>query len=110
MDIILHYGLLGLVIFAVAQSLPGIRINGFGTAIIVSVVYGLVNLILGSVLKFLSFPLIFLTLGLFTLLINTFLLWVTDKIIDDFEIDDIGTTFIAAVIITLADVVLGFFF
>ena len=73
-------------------------------------VYGLVNLILGSVLKFLSFPLIFLTLGLFTLLINTFLLWVTDKIIDDFEIDDIGTTFIAAVIITLADVVLGSIF
>ena len=48
-----------------------------------------------------------LTLGLFLLVINTFLLWLTDQLFDDFEIEDMGTTFIAAVLITIADSLLG---
>jgi putative membrane protein len=47
------------------------------------------------------------TLGLFLLAINTFLLWLTDSLFEDFEIDSIGTTFVAAVLITISDTMLG---
>lgn len=110
MDLILHVLLLGAVIFFIAEALPGITIDGFGTALVVAVVYGLINVFLGTVLKIISFPFIFITLGVFLLLINTFLLWLTDQLVDDFEIDNLGTTFVAAVIITLSDSVLGWVF
>ena len=74
MDLILHVLLLGAVIFFIAEALPGITIDGFGTALVVAVVYGLINVFLGTVLKIISFPFIFITLGVFLLFINTFLL------------------------------------
>jgi putative membrane protein len=110
MGILVHMLLLGFAIFIIAQALPGIRLKGFGTAIIVAVVYSLIDVILGSILKFLSIPFIFLTLGLFLLLINTFLLWLTDQLLEDFEIDDLGTTFVAAILITVSNLVIGFFY
>ena len=110
MDLILHVLLLGAVIFFIAEALPGITIDGFGTALVVAGVYGLINVFLGTVLKIISFPFIFITLGVFLLFINTFLLWLTDKLVDDFEIDNLGTTFVAATIITLSDSVLGWVF
>jgi putative membrane protein len=110
MDLILHFLLLGVAIFVMAESMPGIKIQGFGTAIIVAIVYGLINITLGTVLKFIAIPFIVVTVGLFLILINTFLLWLTDQMLDDFEIEDIGSTFIAAVIITISDTLLGWIF
>lgn len=105
-ELILHLLVLGFVIFLIAESLPGIYISGFGTAVGVAIVYGLINLTLGSVFKVLSIPLIVLTLGVFLLVINTFMLWLTDQLFDDFEIEDLSTTFVAAVLITLSDTML----
>ncbi len=110
MDFVLHFLLLGVVIFVIAETLPGIYIEGFGTAVIVAIVYGLINVVLGTVLKFLAIPFILITLGVFLLLIKTFLLWLTDQFLEDFEIKDIGTTFVAAVIITISDTLLGWIF
>lgn len=107
MGLIFHLLLLSVAIFAIAQVLPGIRLKGFGTAIIVGIVYSLVDVTVGRVLGFLGFPFIVITLGLFLLVINTFLLWLTDKLIEDFEIDNIRTTFIAAVLITVTNYLLG---
>ncbi len=106
-DLILHFMLLGLVIFLIAESLPGIYVDGYGTALGVAIVYGLINITLGTVFKILAIPLILLSLGLFLLLINTFLLWLTDALFENFEIDTMGTTFVAAVLITISDTLLG---
>lgn len=110
MDLILHFLLLGVVIFMLAQTHPGIHVKGVGTAIMVAVVYGLINVVLGTILKFLAIPIIFLTLFFFILVINTFLLWLTDQLFEDFEIEGLGTTFVAAVVITIADTFLGWIF
>ncbi len=109
-DLILHFLCLGAVVLFVARALPGVECESYGTAIIVAIVYGLINVTLGTVLKILSIPFVLITLGVFLIVINTFLLWITDQILDDFEIDDIGTTFIAALIITFADTILTWIF
>ena len=106
MSMLLHILLLSVVIFVVADLLPGIRMRGFGTAIVVAVVYSVVNFLLGGVLRILTLPLILLTLGLFLLVINSMMLWVTDAMVEDFEIRDAGTTFVAALLITLGDVMI----
>lgn len=105
--LIVHFILLGMVILFIARSLPGMYVDGYGTALGVAIVYGLINVTLGTVFKVLSIPLIVVTLGLFLLAINTFLLWLTDALFEDFEIDSIGTTFVAAVLITISDTMLG---
>ncbi len=109
-DLILHFLLLGAVIFMLAELLPGVHVEGYGTALVVAIVYGLINVTLGSVLMILSLPFMIITIGLFKVIINTALLWITDHLIDDFEIEDIGTTFVAAVVITIADSVLSWVF
>ena len=103
MLLILHLLLLAGVIFAMARAMPGIHIAGYGTALLAAVIYGLINVTLGTLLKLLTIPFIIISIGVFLLLINTFLLWLTDQLLEDFEIEDMGTTFVAAVIITLAD-------
>lgn len=106
-DLILHLLLLAVVIFALAKTLPGIHVASYGTALLVAIVYGLINITLGSVLKLLAIPFIIITIGVFLILINTFLLWLTDQLLEDFEIEDMGTTFLAAIVITLSDTFLG---
>ena len=110
MGLILHMLLLGLAIVCIARFVPGIKLPGYGTALLVAIVYSLIDVLVGSVLRLLGLPFIFITLGLFLLVINTFLLWLTDQILEDFEIVDLRTTFIVAVLITLCDMVLGFIF
>lgn len=109
-DLILHLLLLGFVIFFVAESLPGIYIEGYGTALGVAVVYSVVNVTIGLIFKILAFPLIIVTLGLFLVVINTFLLWLTDQMFEDFEIEDMGTTFVTALLITISDTILDWIF
>ncbi|MFQ5709132.1 MAG: phage holin family protein [bacterium] len=106
MHIIWNLLLLSVAIFVVAQLLPGIRLKNFGTAIVVSVVYSIINLLLFRVLTFLSFPLIFVTFGLFVIIINAFILWLTDQLIEGFEIKGFGTTIIASILISVSNMVL----
>jgi putative membrane protein len=102
--------LLSVAIFLVAELLPGIRLKNFGTAIIAAIVYSLINYLIGWLLVFLSLPFIIITFGLFKIVINALLLLITDKVIDDFEIDGIGTTFLAALLISIVDSLLHWIF
>lgn len=106
LELILHWLGLGAVILLVARTLPGVYVDSFGTSIIVAIVYSLINVTLGFVLKLIGLPFIIVTLGIFLILINAFLLWITDQLMDDFEIEDFGTTFVAALLITLGDTIL----
>ncbi len=108
--IIWNLFLLSAAVFMVSSFLPGIRIENYGTAVIVAVVYSIINLLLGWVLVFLSFPLILITFGLFNFVINAFMLWITDKMIDGFEIQGAGTTLLASFLISVTYSVLRFIF
>ena len=110
MSILIHILLLSGVIFLVAEAMPGIRLKSYGTALMVAIVYSLIDVFLGTLLKLLSIPFILLTLGLFIFVVNTFLLWLTDQLIEDFEIKNIGVTVITAIIITLANLLTGLFY
>jgi putative membrane protein len=92
-------------VFVVARILPGVRMQGLGTAIMVAAVYGVLKFCFYWLLVFLSLPFIIATLGLFLIVINAFLLWITDKFIEDFEIDGCFTTIMASLIISLFDLV-----
>lgn len=103
MTFVVAFLLKALVIFLVAKLLPGVRVANFGTAIIVALVYAGISMLLKGVLVFLALPMIVLTFGLFLLVINAFLLWITDKLFDDFEIKSLPILAVATVLITVGN-------
>ncbi len=76
-------------------------------------IFGLVNALVRPVLELLTCPLLILTLGLGTLLINTFLFWLTGLIGSRFDIgytvDGFWPAFLGALVVTLVSVVLTMF-
>lgn len=105
-EVILHLLLLGLAVFVIAKHVPGIWVSDYFTAVAVATVYAVINVTLGAFAKLITLPLIILTLGLFALVINAAMLWATDQLFEDFEIDSIGSLVIAAVLITITDATL----
>ncbi len=110
MTILWNLLLLSIAIFVVAKVMPTIHIKSFGTAIGVAIVYSVINFLIGWLLVVLAFPAVVLTLGLFLFIINAFLLFITDKLIEDFEIESFGATIIAAFLITVINALLKWVF
>ena len=78
---ILRWAINAIAIFLAIRFVPGISLeSGWLSVIWLALILGLVNAFLRPLLKLLTFPLILVTLGLFTLLINTFLFWLTGQI------------------------------
>jgi putative membrane protein len=96
------------VVLGVAKLVPGVRVKSYGSAIGVALVYGLLSFFLGWILKALSFPLIILTFGLFALVINGLLLWLTDKMLDSFDIRGGKALAVATVLMTVGFVIVEF--
>ncbi|MDQ0415933.1 putative membrane protein [Croceifilum oryzae] len=95
------------VIFLIAHYVPGISVNGVGTALVVAIVLGLVNLFIRPIISFLSLPIQIVTLGLFTLLINVGMLYVTAFLVNGFEIQNFISAIIASLIISVTSWVIG---
>ena len=110
MTLVLSFLFKSLAVFIVAKMLPGIHIKNFGTAIFVAFIYSVINYLFGKILFFFAFPVILITFGLFTFIIDAFFLWITDKIIEDFKIDNFGTTILAAFLIMVSDRLLNWIF
>ena len=103
---LLHWLILSVSVLVVTRLMPSVRIKGCATAVFVAFVYGILKLLLTKILVFLSLPLMILTFGLFYLVINAFLLWLTDKLIPGFEIKGAFSTLFAAFLISLIDALL----
>lgn len=81
--------------------------GGFWGYVWVSVLFGLVNAIIGTLLRILTFPLTVLTLGLFSVIVNAVLLSITDALTGHLTIDEFWWTAIwAAILLSLVSVIL----
>ena len=80
--------------FVTPHIVPGVKVRGIGSAVLVALVFGVLNFLVGWILTFvitmLSLPLTCLSLGLFNLVIPTLvfaaLLKVTDALLESFEL------------------------
>jgi putative membrane protein len=67
---ILRFLITAAALWLVARYVPGFAIDGWVWAIIAAVIFGIVNAIVGPVLRLVSLPITILTLGLFTIVVN----------------------------------------
>ena len=98
------------VALAVAAALiPSVDIDGgVGTLLWVALLFGLVNGLIGPLLRLISLPLTLVTFGLFGLVINGALLALTAGLSDALDVGGFLATIVAAVIIFVVTTLLGF--
>jgi putative membrane protein len=90
-----------------AWLLPGMDVNGgFFALLVIAAVFGLVNSILGRILKLLTLPLTVMTLGLFSLVINALMLLFTAWWLDRLDVDTFWTALVATLLISLFSTIL----
>jgi len=85
-----------------AWLLPGVDVNGgFFALLLIAAVFGLVNAVIGRILKLLTLPLTLMTLGLFSLVINALMLMLTAWWLDRLDVDGFLTALVATLLISL---------
>ena len=82
---ILRWAINAIALYLAVLILPGIDLRSDLVSILwLALIFGLVNALFRPLIQILTCPLIILTLGLFTLVINTFLFWLTSVIGNSF--------------------------
>lgn len=87
------------VLILVAYLIPGVHVAGFGTALWVALLLGLLNAVVRPILIFLTLPITILTLGLFTFVINAGLLLFVSHVTRGFTIDGFVPALSAALLL-----------
>ena len=85
-------------LFAIPQLLDSVQIDSFSTALVASLVLGLVNTLLRPILILLTLPVTFLTLGLFIFVINGLMFWAAADLVKGFQVDNFGAAILGALI------------
>lgn len=67
--------LVALAFLALPYVIPGITVGSFETALIIAIIWGLVNLLIKPIISLVLIPITLVTLGLFSLVINALLFW-----------------------------------
>ena len=92
-----------LAFWAATSLISGVEVNGGAWSYLwVALLFGLINGILGSIVKFLTLPAILITLGLFSLVVNAAMLMLTARWSDRLDVTDFWSAFWASLIISLA--------
>lgn len=99
--LLLIWSLNSLALFAVANLVPGIHVDGFFAAFVAALVLGLVNTIIRPVFLVLTLPVTVITLGLFIFIINGLLFWFAGSILRGFVVDGFWYGVLGAVVYSI---------
>ena len=73
----------------------------YGTYLWIGLLFGVVNAIVGPILRLLSLPFVVLTLGLFLLVVNAALLGLTALLTDRLTVDGFGTAVLGGLVLAV---------
>jgi putative membrane protein len=110
--LVLHLVVLTATVLLLARFLPSVKVKSIGSAIVVAIVFSVLNILLGWFIRAVLFVPAVFTLGLLFLfvpfIVNSVLLWLTDKLLGSFEIDTLGGLFTSAAVITAVNWLFNF--
>ena len=86
MNIVLNVLVSSAAVLVTGRLLRGVTISGYGTAIVVALLLGIVNAVLGPVLFYLTLPINVLTLGLFSFVIIGGLVMLVAALVPGFSV------------------------
>lgn len=96
-------------IWGAAALIPSVDFDGGLLALLgLALLFGLVNALVGPILRLVSLPLTMLTFGLFALVVNAALLGITAGLSDSLDVGGFFSAVVAAIVISLLTGVLAF--
>ncbi len=107
MRLIIEILIMGLAVFLGARLVPGVHVDGFGTAIIAALLIALANATIGFILRLLTFPINFLTLGLMSFVITVLMIMLVANAMQGFSTSGFLASAILAIAIALIKAILG---
>lgn len=97
----------GIAVFLTAYVLPGVKLDGYLTAIVVAIVLGIANAIIKPILVLFTLPLNILTLGLFTFVINAFIVEIVDYLIQGFSVGGFINALLFSLVLSIVSGILN---
>lgn len=101
MKFILRLLVTAAIAFILAQILPGVHVDTYGTAILFAIVLGLLNAFLRPLLIILTLPITLITFGLFLFIVNTVTVLLASDWVKGFLIDTFGWGLLFSLLLTL---------
>jgi len=92
-----------------AYLLAGVSLNGFVSAVLVTIVLGIFNLIVKPVLNILAFPINLLTFGLFSIVLNGILILIAARLVPGFTVANFWWAIIFSIVLAIVNFVLHIF-
>ena len=97
-----------LVFWAATSLLDDITVNGGAWSYLwVALLFGLINGVIGSLVKLLTLPAILLSLGLFAFLVNAAMLMLTARWSDRLDVVDFKSALFASLIISIVTTIVN---
>lgn len=106
MKFLLRWLIYSITIFVVAELIGLIEVNSGTTLILAALILGILNAWLKPLLILITLPISFLTLGIFVIVINSFLLKLTDLLIRGFEVGGFFNAVLASICISIVSIIL----
>jgi putative membrane protein len=94
-------------LLVVSRLVPGLSVEGWGSAFIGAMVLGLVNFFVKPIMVILTFPLTILTLGLFLLVVNALMLWLVSGLVSGIHLRDFGSAILASLLFSLLNLAIS---
>lgn len=88
--------------------IPGVKVNGFFTALWVAFFLGIVNVLIKPILILITLPINILTLGLFTFVINALLILLASSVLKGFEVSGFWIAVLFGIVLSLINHVIGY--
>ena len=101
MNFLLRIVITAVVAFALSSVLPGIHIDTFWTAMVLSLVLAVLNFLLKPILIILTLPITILTFGFFLFIINALIVLLASKFVDGFHVDGFGWALLFSLLLSL---------
>ncbi|MGE5334671.1 MAG: phage holin family protein [Nitrososphaerota archaeon] len=105
---LLRWALNAVALIVVAWLLSGVQVTWWA-AIVAALVIGVLNAVIGPILKLLTLPITIVTLGLFLLVINAFLFWLAAVIVPGFSVSGFWSLVFASVLYSIFTTIIAHF-
>ena len=101
MEFLITWLVSAVVILLLSYLLPGITVAGFVSALLVALVWGLLNAFIKPILLVLTLPINILTLGLFTFILNALLVMLVAAVVPGFRVANFWWALLFSVLLSL---------
>lgn len=109
MRLLIRLVIITLGVLVAVNIVDGVDVPRTQEAVVVAVVFGLLNAFLKPVLQLLALPVTILTLGIFYFVINVFIVYLTAFIVPSFTVEGFFPALFFSIIVSIVSWLLGIF-